>query len=172
MGRQVEFCADSADSQDLLEMLEEKGFLALPELAPSDTIPDGVPPTRMRSSRKTGETFFYLVPPGVSYANAFYHERSQHPQQSMLMPWSNPVIEFSPSRRNGDAINAGRIYFATDRQHPNYALTRKGYELIARFLNKWARADKYRARVGPHTVQEVKAGRVRLSRHGEELGVK
>jgi hypothetical protein len=171
MGRQVGLFADDIDLHDLLAFAENAGFLALPDRIETDDLPQGIEPTQYEMTEETGTECFYLLPPGVSKAEAFYHELSNGDPISILGMTVSPVTEFRPSQREGNKLSDGRIYFNMDRHVTHFEQGKKGYERLARYVRKWQKTRQYRFHVGPHTANEVAKGRLAIVHFNEELSL-
>jgi hypothetical protein len=166
MGRQIGFFADSVDFLDVLTFAESAGFLALPELTEANLVPEAISPAKFRLGTGLGSHYFYLLAPGFAPEEALYKKLAEEPSVSKLTSWASPVIEVSPCQLDGDQARPGRVYFDMEAQDDRYTAAFKGYNRLARYLQKWQLADSERLRVGPHTAAEWAAGRL-LLRHGK-----
>ncbi len=162
MGRQVRFFLDQCDHQNLLEFVEQAGFLALPELVSTGMRPNAVKPTEYRLTEQVGRYFFYLLPKGFTLGDVAYSPCTDFPHLSKMVADESPVIEFTPSERVGNSLREGRIYFCLPIHDPRHDAGLKAYNLLQRHMRKWKRADKYRVHVGPHTAETCRAGQVQL----------
>jgi hypothetical protein len=175
MGRQVNFFAIADDYLEFLVFLEQSGFKALPAVIPTEVVdteaPAGIAPTETtRTAEFTGPSY-YIIPPSIAVAEAFYHEITGNPSDSRLASRVSPVIEVRPCEIEDGSVRNGRIYFNMESHIDLYEQGAKAYARCARFFQKWPRTTKYNFRVGPTTADRVARGETRLLHGGEQMYV-
>jgi hypothetical protein len=153
MGRQVGFFLDECDYQNLLDFVEQAGFMALPELVSTGMRPSAVKPTEYKLTEQTGRYFFYLLPKGFTLDDVTYGPCTDILDLSKLVADESPVIELTPCQRAGDRLKRGRIYFCLPVHDPRYDAALKAYNLVQRHMRKWKKVDRYKVHLGPHTVE-------------------
>jgi hypothetical protein len=160
MGKQVWFIAAEEDYQELLRLAEQLGCLAIPPMLPMDDVPDAVLPLHYRFQDSDG--FFYLLPPRIAPVEAFYQRTSNDPKKSILMASVSPVIEIAPSLRNGDIVQASRIYLGLDQGDRFYKQVDSIYNMLAKHVRKWELIAEHRLYVGPKAAALARAGEIQL----------
>jgi hypothetical protein len=160
MGLQIGFYAIEKDHDTLLQLAEEKGLVALPELIPVNAKPKAYAPTEFKLP--DGQSRFYLLASDIQVDDSFYGRTQYDPSQAVLLNRTVPIIEFTPSTRKKDEVEPGRLYIAMEKDDRYYSIVRKKYDLLAREVRKWARTDQFRFYVGPHTAELTKDGTVDL----------
>lgn len=125
-----------------------------------DEIAPAVSPTEFELNE---QHFFYLLPPELTSAEAFYNELARKPQVGKLNSRASPVIQLCPPEKCETTLGSGRIYFRTDKDHPLYPIALRAYNRLARYIRKWNfKTDRHDLYVGPHTAAEWQAGRLPL----------
>jgi hypothetical protein len=163
MGQQTGFFTLEEDNRSLLAV---PGMHAIPAELPTGSPVEPVAPLDFQ--RPEGLAVFYLLPAGVPPDAAVY-EPMAAPGRSVLIPRKSAVIQFVTCRREGDAIDDGRIYFDTPRSNVWFGDVRRAYERLSRLIKRWPRTDRFRFFVGPTAAQGAQAHKLRLLHMGYEL---
>lgn len=160
MGKQVGFFAIEQDQQELIYLVEQLGCSAIPALVPDDIIPEAAPPSHYVLPES--DRYFYLLPPGIPPAEAFYEETVNDPTWLILMPYVSPVIQFLPSQRSKNIVQDGRFFIGLDNGDQFYKRLEHTYNRVARHVRKWELIKEHRLYVGPHTAKLARSGAIQL----------
>lgn len=161
MGLQLGFFAINDDHIDLTTYIDKLGFVAVPTIIPTDSLPKAK--SIFEYVLTDSERCFYLLPSEFAVVEAFYKELKLDSSKSGIMPFNSPVIEFGPCYREGKKVFASRIYLATDISDPRYEVVRAKYDLLDRYIKKWHRLPTtHPIYIGSSTRASAEAGEIRL----------
>jgi hypothetical protein len=82
---------------------------------------------------------------------------------------TSPVVEFVPTRADGDALRAGRLYLGMSASDERYRHVKPLYDALRKAAERWIKAEPGGVRVGPRAAALTQQGKVLDSMIGERL---
>lgn len=163
MAKQINFYALEKDHCSIRGMAQEAGLVALPRVVPTTEIELAAPATfsPLTFQLEPGEKYFYLIPQSVAVCEVFYQVMKSQPAKSWLMANVSPVIELSPSYRQGERVHHGRLYIDAPQHDPWSGDVYRAYETLARRIRRWQKVSRS-LYIGPLTMQLANNGLIKL----------
>lgn len=178
MGKQINFYMDRVDEKEFIGFVKNKFNLRiiigqrhptaqLVELKDSDSLDD--------LSSKT-DIMIYLVNIDITRFDDVRVEFIQNTKDYFVEIMNSFIIEYSREVEKYGGINYGRIYIPTD-QWKYHKLDKTKIKQMTKWYNQLERWIKKRYKkipndfryVGPHTLEEVKKGKLKLISQGQAV---